>query len=128
MTDTEKLYETLGELLYVVALSDGIIQASERNALKEILKTHTWAQEVNWSFNYEESKTADIDDLYQKVIAVCHRIGPSPVYNEFIESMSLLAQASDGIDENESKIINSFSSDLIARFKKDIEKLKSESP
>ena len=37
MTDKEKLYETLGELLYAVALADGIIQKSEKNSLKELL-------------------------------------------------------------------------------------------
>lgn len=121
MTDKEKLYETLGELLYVVAKADGVIQTEERAALKEILKGHEWANQIEWSFNYEESKQPTIDDLYNKVITVCHRIGPSPVYDEFIKSMKILAEASDGIDKDESKIIRSFSNDLIARFKKDIE-------
>jgi len=122
MSDKEKLYETMGELLYVIAMSDGVIQAQEKETMKELLKGHAWADEIKWSFDYEESKEGNINDLYDKVIAVCHRIGPSPLYNEFIGSMKAVAQASDGIDKGESEIINSFSSDLIQRFQNEIEK------
>lgn len=120
MTDIEKLYETMGELLYVIAKSDGVIQDQERSALKNLLRNHAWANQINWSFNYEESKQNSIEELYQKVIAVCHRIGPSPIYNEFIEAMQTIAKADDHLDENENKIINSFSSDLIHRFQNDM--------
>ena len=37
MTDTEKLYETMGELLYVLAKADGVIQEEEVNKLNELL-------------------------------------------------------------------------------------------
>jgi len=124
MSDTEKLYDTFGELLYVIAKSDGIIQAEEREALAEMLKEHHWANEIKWSFKYEENKENPIEELYGKVIAVCHRIGPSPIYNEFIEGMKTIAEASNGIEESESKKINSFSQDLIERFKKDIDRIK----
>lgn len=120
MTDTEKLYETLGELLYVVAKADGIIQDSERDALKTMLKNHKWAKEINWSFNYEDSKQNSVQDAYDKVISVCTRIGPSPIYKEFIESMELIATADANIDKTETTIMDSFSKDLIERFKKDI--------
>lgn len=123
MTDTEKLYETLGELLYVVAKADGVIQESERDTLKKILKKHSWADEIKWSFDYEEANKHSVDDVYAKVISVCTRIGPSPIYNEFIESMNLIANADNQLDDQESKTINSFSSDLIERFKKDISSL-----
>lgn len=121
MTDTEKLYETLGELLYVVAKADGTIQDKERSSLENLLKGHKSASEIKWSFDYEETKQNSVEDTYAKVIAVCHRIGPSPIYNEFIEAMDILAKAYNGIENEESKIINSFSSDLIARFKKDLD-------
>lgn len=124
MTEKEKLYETLGELLFVVAKADGVVQAEEREAFQALLKGHAWAEEIEWSFNFEEANASDIDDLYQKVINVCHRIGPSPEYNEFIKAMKKIATASDGIDEKESAIVSSFSKDLISRFQNDIEKLK----
>lgn len=123
MTDEEKLYDTMGELLYAVAIADGVIQNDERTAISNILKDHKWADQISWSFEYEESKQKSLDDTYAKVISVCHRIGPNPIYTEFIEAMNLVAEASDGIDDNEAKTINSFSSDLIKRFTEDLENM-----
>ena len=40
MTDKEKLYETLGELLYAIAKADGVIQAEEKEALEKMFKNH----------------------------------------------------------------------------------------
>lgn len=125
MSDQAKLYETLGELLYVVAKADGVIQDDERNKLDEILKGHAWATDIKWSFDYEESKENSIEEVYEKVISVCHRIGPSPVYEEFIESMNTIANSDNHVDDNESKVINGFSKDLIERFKRDIDKMRS---
>ncbi len=119
MRDEGKLYETMGELLYAVAKADGVIQNDENEALQNILKNHKWKDEINWSFNYEVSKQNSVEEVYSKVIAVCDRIGPSPIYKEFIEAMELVSNANNGVDENEAKVMNSFSADLIARFKKD---------
>ncbi len=121
MSEIEKLYETLGELIFVIAKADGLIRDEERDAIKDLLKGHTWAEQINWSFNYEESKNSSIEETYNKVINFCHSYGPTPEYNEFIEVMNIVAEASQGIDEQESKIINSFSKDLIARFQRDLE-------
>lgn len=123
MSKKEQLYETLGELLFVIAKADGVIQEEEQDALTKILERHTWASAIKWSFQYESSKNSTIEEVYNKVINACHSYGPSPEYEEFIEAMKLVADASGGIDENESKIINSFSKDLIARFQKDIDRL-----
>ena len=120
MTKKEKLFETFGELLYVVAMADGVIQENEIEALTEIIKYHPYADEIKWSFNYEHKKESDIEDLYQKVISNCHFNGPSQEYSFFIDAMKALASASDGICNNEDKVISRFSSDLIERFQKDL--------
>ncbi len=119
MTDEGKLYETMGELLYAVAKADGVIQNDENEALQDILKNHKWKDEINWSFNYEVSKQRTVEEVYSKVIAVCDRIGPSPLYREFIQAMELVANANNGVDANEEKVMSSFSADLIERFRKD---------
>lgn len=121
MTDEEKLYETMGELLYVIAKADGVVQDEEKQVLAELLKGHKWAEQIEWSFNYEATREPSVDELYDKVIAVCHRIGPSPIYNEFVSSMEAVAKANDDLDDEEADKIASFSADLIERFKKDIE-------
>ncbi len=123
MTDKEKLYETLGELLFVIAKADGIIQNEEREALDKLLQKHSWASEIKWSFNYEESADSSAEATYNKVINFCHSYGPTPEYNEFIDAMSFIAESSQGIDQNESRVISSFSKDLIERFQKDLDRL-----
>ena len=122
MTNQEKLYEVLGELLYAIAKADGVIQTEEKEALNELLSKHAWASEIKWSFNYEESKDSSMEETYKKVINFCHSYGPTPVYEEFIDAMKFVANASQGIDQNESAMIDSFSKDLIARFQKDLDR------
>ena len=121
MTEKEKLYETLGELLFVVAKADGVIQVEEKEALDQLLANHSSGKEIKWSFNYEVNKNNSIEETYKKVIDFCKHYGPAPEYNEFISAMKTIAHASNGIDASESKVINSFSNDLIERFKKDLE-------
>lgn len=122
--DKEKLYETLGELIYVIAQADGVIQDDEITLLEEILANHPWGATIRWSFNYELRKNNDVEDLYKKVINACQDYGPSPEYDQFIEVMNALASASEGIDAHEDKVISNFSKDLIARFIQDTEPLR----
>lgn len=122
MTKQEKLYEVLGELLYAVAMADGIIQPEEEDALNALLQKHTWASEIKWSFDYEAGKNASVEEAYEKALNFCHGYGPTPVYEEFIDAMKFIAKASNGIDPDESHIIHSFSKDLIARFQRDLDR------
>ena len=121
MTDKEKIYETLGELLFAVAMADGVIQEEEKEALNNLLANHKWASEIKWSFDYEANKSSSVEEVYEKVISFCHGYGPAPEYLEFIEAMKTIAEAADGLDEREDDIVNSFSRDLISRFQRDID-------
>ncbi len=123
MTDKEKLYELMGELIYAVAKADGVIQEEETDKLKEILADHEWAKDIQWSFDYEVGKGNSVEDIYDKVIYYCKNYGPTPEYLEFISAMKAVAAASDGVDRNESSIINAFSKDLLEKFNKDIDEL-----
>ena len=122
MKDKEKLYETLGELLYAVALADGVIQPSETDRLKEIVEHHPWGKEIQWSFDYESRKKNSFEEVYQKALNHCHSYGPTPEYAEFTELLGLVADASEGIDRHEELVISNFSKHLIDRFKDDLEK------
>jgi uncharacterized tellurite resistance protein B-like protein len=122
MRDTEKLYETLGELLFAVAKADGIIQDAEKDSLTDLLANHSWAKQIQWSFDYEANKNTSVEEVYKKVINFCHSYGPTPEYDEFISAMKVIADAAEGTVDSESKIINSFSNDLIARFQKDLDR------
>lgn len=122
MKDKEKLYETLGELLYAVAIADGVVQSSEIDRLTEIMAHHPWGEQVQWSFNYELEKQRNFKDVYDKAMGYCHSYGPAPEYDEFIELLTLIADASEGIDRHEELVISNFSKHLIQRFKEDLAK------
>ncbi len=122
MSNKEKLYEVFGEMVYVVAMSDGIIQAEEKDALEKILADHPLAQEIEWSFNYEINKHNDTEYLYNKVLNYCHQNGPDPEYQFLVEILEAVAKASSET-ENEKKVIDRFTYELTERFKKDIDKL-----
>jgi len=122
MSNKEKLYEVFGEMVYVVAMSDGIIQAEEKDALGKILADHPLAQEIEWSFNYEINKHNDPEYLYNRVLNYCHQNGPDPEYQFLIEILEAVAKASPD-SENEKKVIDRFTYELTERFKKDIDKL-----
>ncbi len=122
MNDKEKLYETLGELLYAVALADGVIQPSETDRLTEIVEHHPWGKEIQWSFDYEDRKGHTLEETYDKAISYCHSYGPTAEYAEFTELLRLVADASEGIDRHEELVISNFSKHLIDRFKADLKK------
>lgn len=124
MVNKDRLYQTFGELLYIVAIRDGVIQQKEVQILEEILKAHPKGKEITWSFNYENEHKNDAEALYKKVIEVFSDHGPDQEYEFMLYALEKVANASKGKDEEEQKIITNFSSDLLERFKKDIEKIK----
>lgn len=119
----EKLYEAFGELLYVVAMADGMIQEEELETLENVLLEHPWAASIKWSFDYERRKSSSIDEVYAKVLDYCKFRGPHPEYQQMIAVMQAVAEASSGVDEDEKNIIDGFIFTLTNQFKKDIEKL-----
>lgn len=124
MTEQERLFETFGELMYVIAMADGVIQPDEETALNEILKNHPWASEIKWSFDYEKNKGRSVEEVYNEVLDFCQHYGPTVLYGEMIDVMHRVATASNGIDSAEEKAINAFSKDLVARFQADLDKIK----
>ncbi len=123
MTNKERLYDTLGELLYAVTKADGIIHEEQLTALEEIIKDHPWASNIKWSFNYELEHNHTVNDVYDKVISFCHGYGPTAEYEEFIDLMNKIAIANGVVDQREENLIKSFTEDLTERFRADIEKL-----
>ncbi len=124
MVSRERLYRTFGELLYVIAMSDGIIQKEEVETLEKILKGHPKGADIKWSFDYESDNQSDVETLYKKVIEVFSDNGPDMEYDFMIYALTQIAEASKGIQPNEEKLITNFSKDLLERFINDIEKIK----
>ncbi|MFT4660672.1 MAG: putative tellurite resistance protein B-like protein [Patiriisocius sp.] len=125
MLDKERLIDKFGELLYVIAKADGVIQNEEKEALLALLEDHEWSKEIKWSFDYAQENDVNVEKTYKAVIDFCHDYGPAPEYTEFILAMQKIADAAKGAEESENVMINSFSSELIARFQKDLDELNS---
>lgn len=121
MISKEQLYDAFGELIYAVAKADGLIQIEERLTLEKILSDHPWASQIHWSFNYESTKEIDPLESYEKAIDIFKEHGPDPDYIYLLDVLKQVAAASDGIDADEQKVIDSFQSDLYKRFLKDAE-------
>lgn len=123
MSAKDRLYDALGEIAYAIAKTDGLIDNDEISKLTDILENHKWASNIKWSFNYEWLRDEDAELIYQKAMTRCKDYGPSEEYIEFIDLMNQIAGASNGVDSNEQKMINSFSVDLIKQFQSDIDKM-----
>ena len=123
MKDTRKLFETFGELVYVVAMSDGKIHPEEREIIEKKLANHPWGSEIKWSFDYEVSKGNSIEELYKKVISYCEIHGPDEEYDFLIELLKDVAKADGNKNGNERVIIEGFTNDLIQKFKQDLQNL-----
>ncbi|MFD0963178.1 TerB family tellurite resistance protein [Pseudofulvibacter geojedonensis] len=122
MISEHRLYQTFGELLYLVAMADGVVTKNEIDKLDEILKDHPASENIKWSFNYEMQSNNSIDNLYKKIIETYSDNGPDEAYDFFINALRQLAAADGNLDKKEEILINQFSSDLINRFSKDLEK------
>ena len=85
MVSKTRLYDAFGELIYTVAIADGIIQEDEVKIIEERLKEFEWGEEVKWSFNYEKKKGSDLKETYLKALETFKDYGPHPDYYNLIE-------------------------------------------
>ncbi|WP_291725543.1 TerB family tellurite resistance protein [Bernardetia sp.] len=118
----ERLYDAFGELIYALAMADGLIQPEEIQALNSILKGHPWASQIKWSFDYEASKSINLQDVYKKALDTFTQHGQDEEYAYLIDVLEKVAKASDGIDKNEAQFIERFQKDLKENFIIEMEK------
>ncbi|MCH2084359.1 MAG: hypothetical protein MK226_18320 [Saprospiraceae bacterium] len=112
----EQLYDALGELIYAVAFADGEVQESEVKQLEKVISTHPWAAAVKWSFNYEKSKGKSVEEAYEKAIDTCKAYGPTEEYVYLFKTLDAVAEANNGIELSEAKLIQRFKNDLKEHF------------
>ncbi len=122
MKNLEQLYDAFGELIYVVAMADGIIKKEETETLKKILKGHPWAKQIKWSFDYEVKHHNTIEELYNKVLTICHEFGPRKEYQYLVEILEAVAHSDNVVNEAEQNVINKFTKDLTSWFQRDLDK------
>jgi tellurite resistance protein len=118
----ERLMDAFGELIYALALADGVIQPEEISALENILKGHGWGREIRWSFDYEMKKGNSLKDAYEKAMETFKNYGPAPEYQYLIEILDAVAEAADGTLEEEDTVIKGFQAELRQKILDDLEK------
>ncbi|TAF65963.1 MAG: TerB family tellurite resistance protein [Cytophagales bacterium] len=123
MRNKEKLYEAFGEMIYVLAKADGLIQDEEIAKLSEIVKQHPWGAEIQWSFDYEKNKNHPTADIYKKALDTFHQYGACPEYQYLLEILDAIATASNGIDAEEKAVVEKFQQDFKQRLIADLEKI-----
>ncbi len=123
MKNTHKLFEAFGELLYVVAMADGVIQKEELAVIEERLSNHKWGKDIKWSFDYEVSKENSLEFLYKKVVAYCEDHGPDEEYDFLVELLNEVAKSSNGIEKEEKEKIEGFVNDLTQKFREDLDRI-----
>lgn len=121
MVTQVELYDAFGELIYALAKADGVIQGEEVKALEEIVEGHPWASEITWSFNYEKKKDKTLLEAYEKALMICQEYGPSPDYPFLFEVLDKVAEAADGVHDQEQNIIDNFKKALMEKFHDDVE-------
>ena len=121
MVNKTQLYDAFGEIIYAIAISDGMIQPEELKSLETILKGHPWAKEIQWSFDYEHRKENALMDSYNKAIETFKEYGPTEEYNYLVEILGEVAAASNGFERKEGMLISNFQKLLEGHFKDTIE-------
>jgi len=121
MIEKKRLYDAFGEIIYVLAMADGKVQVEEMDVLEEELMKHPWAEEIEWSFNYERKRKNDLAEVYKKAMQTFVDHGPDQEYKRLLEIMEYVAAASNKIDSRELEMILSFQYDFKQRLKKDLQ-------
>jgi len=116
MVSETRLYDAFGELIYTVAVADGMIQDEEIKVIEEKLQEYKWGTDVKWSFNYEKKKGSDLKETYLKALETFKEYGPHPDYYNLIELLEEVAKASNGFEKKEGRVISIFNKSLRAHF------------
>jgi hypothetical protein len=116
MISQSRLHDAFGEIIYAVAIADGMIQEDEVKVIDEKLEQFSWGEDAKWSFNWEKKKGTQLKDAYLKALDTLKENGPHPNYYELIELLEDVAKASDGFEKKEGKVISIFNKSLKAHF------------
>ncbi len=116
MADKERLYEAFGEIIYAVAMADGLVMESELQALYRLLKGHPWASQIQWSFDYEEKKHNSLKDTFSKALQTFKEYGPCKDYEYLYELLEEIAKADNHYERKEGQLITNFKKTLQAHF------------
>ena len=116
MVSQARLHDAFGEIIYAVAIADGLIQEEELNVINEKLSNFPWGEDAKWSFNWEVKKETQLKDAYLKALDTLKENGPHPNYYDLINILEEVGKASNGFERKEGRVISIFNKSLRAHF------------
>ena len=116
MVSPTRLNDAFGELIYAVAISDGMIQEAEVETLQKFLAEHPRGKDIQWSFDYERQKGNSLMDTYNKALESLKENGPHPDYAYLVGVLEAVAEANAGFQKREGQLISNFQKSLRAHF------------
>lgn len=116
MVSQARLHDAFGEIIYAVAIADGLIQEEEIEVIEEKLAEFSWGYDAKWSFNWERKKETELKDAYLKALDTLKENGPTTSYYDLMNLLEEVAKASDGFEKNEGRVISIFNKSLKSHF------------
>lgn len=116
MVSQARLHDAFGEIIYAVAIADGLIQEEELKTIDEKLSQVSWGKDAKWSFNWERKKETQLKEAYLKALDTLKENGPTPSYYDLINILEEVAKASDGFEKKEGQVISIFNKSLRSHF------------
>ena len=108
-----KLQKAFGQVIYAIAKIDGEVQQIEIDVFKKEIEKHQWAREISLSFEEERQSNLDPNIVFLKAMKIFRANGPSEHYPFFIDLLEQIAEAHDGVIEEEQLMIERFKEGLI---------------
>jgi len=116
MGSETRLYDAFGEIIYVVAIADGMIQDEEIKVIEEQLSKYSWGENAKWSFNYERKNETQLKEAYLKSLTTLKDYGPHEGYYDLIKILEEVAKADNDFERKEGRVISIFNKSLRAHF------------
>lgn len=116
MVSQARLHDAFGEIIYAVAIADGLIQEEELKLIDEKLAQFSWGEDAKWSFNWERKKETQLKEAYLKALDTLKENGPTKSYYDLINILEEVAKISDGFEKKEGRVISIFNKSLKSHF------------
>ncbi len=111
----EEVLDTFGRIIYAIAKSDGEVQEEEVRVIHEVIDNHEWAQELELSFAIEKELDTDFNAVFEDAMAVFETYDNlKEHFEEFLDLLEKIAEAHDGIVDEERELIERFKKRLLA--------------
>lgn len=115
--DKSNLYRSFGDLIYAIAMADGILQDEEKTAIRKIIGEHAMMPYIEQALDRKEKKEISIVSAYYKVMTYIKENKPDPEFHFLLKVLEALSKLSAGVDEDDENLMEDFIADLRSKLK-----------